>query len=465
MRLHITAKLIATVFYMATCFAVFSCKPEGSCADHVNRMLSTAIATEDSDAVAALDIYEEALDILGQCPDTTLLRETHFRMGLLFFRNALPDESIVELKEAARLDSVLCDTISWQKTLRSIALAYESMGLYSSARESLRRVIEEMPDNYSPNYGHMYSDYYTRYNEMQTMTDEIADAHIENIDHLTPKSTELEYIYEGWIAERNGDYERAIRCYRKLSKKYSYYVRAFGQLHTARILMSLGKKEEACESLNEYEESNGMIRKGEKITKQLLQHHANYQDRRAQREISELSQHNEHLIRIIVIVTTLTLLTIVFLILLLHIHRQRQLILKFRIDKMRQWREEYLARGDDRNNDKSKATQQSDIFKLLKLKLNGGDNKPMTDSDWDSLEQSIIKDYPHFRQRLYDLCRLSTHDYHICLLLKTGMKPSDIARLTIRSDEAISSTRRRLYQRAFGSNGSPSDWDEVIKTL
>jgi hypothetical protein len=45
------------------------------------------------------------------------------------------------------------------------------------------------------------------------------------------------------------------------------------------------------------------------------------------------------------------------------------------------------------------------------------------------------------------------------------MKPSDIARITIRSDEAITSTRRRLYERAFGRKGKPSDWDEVIKML
>ncbi len=99
------------------------------------------------------------------------------------------------------------------------------------------------------------------------------------------------------------------------------------------------------------------------------------------------------------------------------------------------------------------------------MKLNGGDKLLMSHSDWDALEQAVLTTYPLFQQRLYELCRLSDHEYHVCLLLKIGFKPSDIARLTIRSDEAISSTRRRLYQRAFGKKGSPSEWDELIRTL
>ena len=132
---------------------------------------------------------------------------------------------------------------------------------------------------------------------------------------------------------------------------------------------------------------------------------------------------------------------------------------------MLQWREEYLNKNDAAQQQAHEETLPSDIIQLMRRKLNGGDARPMTDDDWEALHTAVLSAYPTFKQRLADLCRLSAHDYHVCLLIKIGMKPSDIARITIRSDEAITSTRRRLYERAFGRKGKPSDWDEVIKML
>ena len=132
---------------------------------------------------------------------------------------------------------------------------------------------------------------------------------------------------------------------------------------------------------------------------------------------------------------------------------------------MRTWREEYLSKSEQQRQQSTDATAQTDIYRNLRQKLNGGDNKPLTDNEWKAVEASVLATYPAFKQRLFDFCRLSNHDYHICLLLKIGIKPSEIARLTFRSDEAISSTRRRLYERAFGQKGAPNSWYEVIKTL
>lgn len=462
--IKIVAKQIVTTTLVAMCFAFFSCSTNNTASERANQLLSVAISVEDSNTVAALDIYEDVLDILLDNTDSILLRETYFRMGILMFRNALPDESIVLLNNAAHLDSALRDTTSLRKSLRSIALAYESIGQISKARETLHKIVHELPDDQSINYGNSHSDYYVRYNEMQAMKDEIEDAHIETIDRLTPKSTELEYIYKGWVAERSQDYDQALYNYSKLSRKYSYYVRAFGHLHTARIHMMLGNRDEAVKSFDLYEETNGLIRKAEKTSKQLLQHHASYQDRRAQKKIKRLTTENEQLLITIGVITTSAIIVVAFLLLIIRINRQRQIILKFRIDKIRQWREEYLAKGSPEKSQLSDAPLTG-IEKTLKQKLNGSDAKSLTDYDWTLLEQHILALYPNFHDRLYDLCRLSSHDYHVCLLIKSGIKPSDIARLTIRSDEAISSTRRRLYQRAFGRKGAPSDWDEVIKML
>ena len=458
-------KQMIVIDMMVVCFIVFSCTRSEYPTDQVNRMLSAAIAMEDSDAVMALDHYEEAFDLLTEYPDSQLLRETHFRMGLLFLRHALPEECVVSLRETARLDSLLRDTVSWHKTMRSIAFAYESHGQFEQARAILKEVMTSMPVSEDKIRVRMDMDYYTRYDELVNMQKEMPEVYVNDIDRLTPKSTELEVAFRAWQAEQEKKYDYAILLYKRLENKHSYYVRAFGQLHSARLQMLLGRYDEASQSLDDYEETNGLIRKSEQTTKMLLQHHASFQDRRARREIDRLSLLNRQQWQMIVIGTIVSLLVIILLLLLLRVYRQRQVILKFRIEKLRQWREEYLNRSDEDKHHVNEDVLLSDVIQRLRRKLNGGDDKLVSDDDWETLQTAVLSAYPTFKQRLADLCRLSVHDYHVCLLIKIGMKPSDIARITIRSDEAITSTRRRLYERAFGRKGTPSDWDEVIKML
>ena len=135
------------------------------------------------------------------------------------------------------------------------------------------------------------------------------------MNRLTPKSTELDVAYRGWRAEQEQNYEYAIFLYRKLEKKHSYYVRAFGQLHAARLLMALGHYDEASQSLDAYEETNGLIRKSEQTTKMLLQHHASYRERSSRREINRLSLINRQQWQIIIIGTVVGMLVILILLL------------------------------------------------------------------------------------------------------------------------------------------------------
>ena len=55
--------------------------------------------------------------------------------------------------------------------------------------------------------------------------------------------------------------------------------------------------------------------------------------------------------------------------------------------------------------------------------------------------------------------------YHVCLLIKAGFNVQEIGYLTMKTDEAINSTRRRLYEANFGKKGKPSEWDDVIRSL
>ena len=64
-----------------------------------------------------------------------------------------------------------------------------------------------------------------------------------------------------------------------------------------------------------------------------------------------------------------------------------------------------------------------------------------------------------------NVCQLKKQELRVCLLLKAGFSPINIALLTAHSRQSISSTRRRLYERTFMEKGTPSQWDEFIKTI
>lgn len=85
--------------------------------------------------------------------------------------------------------------------------------------------------------------------------------------------------------------------------------------------------------------------------------------------------------------------------------------------------------------------------------------------DWTLLEKTLFDIYPTFRDGLIKFKRMKEQAYHVCLLIKSGFNVQEIAYLTMRTDEAINSTRRRLYESNFKRKGKPSEWDDVINSL
>lgn len=117
------------------------------------------------------------------------------------------------------------------------------------------------------------------------------------------------------------------------------------------------------------------------------------------------------------------------------------------------------------HNAPNKTITHAAIYQRIMGILNNENSSPLTDEDWKELAEAINACHPHFTENLHDLCKMNTQEYHICLLLKCNISPSNIALLTNRSKEAITAARRRLYERAKGEKGTPSDWDLIIKEM
>lgn len=105
------------------------------------------------------------------------------------------------------------------------------------------------------------------------------------------------------------------------------------------------------------------------------------------------------------------------------------------------------------------------IFTLLNDNTTVDFGKKLTAEDWQLLDEEVNSHYPEFKERISELCKISDSEYKVCLLLKVGVSPKDIATLTIKTKSAISVMRKRLYTKAFGNNATPEMWDEFIRSL
>lgn len=107
--------------------------------------------------------------------------------------------------------------------------------------------------------------------------------------------------------------------------------------------------------------------------------------------------------------------------------------------------------------------RSSDEYKTILDKLQR--QKGLSPSEYESLHSLFATHLPEFVDALNDLLHMSETELNVSILIKLGFNPSDIAILTNKTQSAISQIRARLYHKAFAQKGTPSDWDNLIKSI
>ena len=170
------------------------------------------------------------------------------------------------------------------------------------------------------------------------------------------------------------------------------------------------------------------------------------------------------------VVVTLLLIIIFFVV---RIRKKNEAIYKNRIVILEGLAEELKTEVKQLNaiqealNKKNKTIKilQSDIVNELRRNLSTNKNYIADENVWKRLEDNIDKLFPNFRTSITSICKISIYDFRLCILIKAGFTPTEMAILTCKSVNAISATRRKLFFRAFNRVGAPSDWDKYIKYL
>lgn len=146
--------------------------------------------------------------------------------------------------------------------------------------------------------------------------------------------------------------------------------------------------------------------------------------------------------------------------------KQKQIILEFKLEKYKELKRNDDARAKDKVANKHEIIANSEIYKTIIAEINMNSYR-FSEEQWKQLQKLVNSVYINFDKNLHGfLDKISLNEYKICLLIKIGISPTNIAHFVHVSKEAISASRRRMYKKAFGKErGTPAEWDEIITSL
>ncbi len=113
------------------------------------------------------------------------------------------------------------------------------------------------------------------------------------------------------------------------------------------------------------------------------------------------------------------------------------------------------------------AIEESDVYKTISQYIQGKQVIPEEHKLWSEIEDIVIKSSPDFKYRLQLLVgdELKKSDLHMALLIKCGIKPTNISILVGRAKATIAYRRETLGTKFFDRKMDISTIDKIIRLL
>lgn len=467
------------------------------------------------DAPQALDYFEKALEVSPKDANYLLKSKIYSQMGTLFLYQKTYDEALKMFKEAQKCDIALKDSIGMIFNLKDIADAYRCIDKNDSSLYYFRKAYD---------LANIHKDYEL----MALVQSQIASLYTElgkydlaqqalqpSLDSLNIPSKSGIFSIASELYNKIGLIDSAIYYYKELLQCGTIYAKQSAHEGLAQIAINRSNPQEALLQLRQYIQCTDSIHKiTDTETIRRLNSLYNYQLR--EKANNQLTAENKQKQNLIIIISLISLFILVLLFAYLQYARRKNLQLRNQLEKLEQLKDEQYRKSDrfiEENKQKIEELEQklqeanqanyalktqleeqiemtlcvnkqaeielarrkqantilleSEIYKYIQKQLSTTkvSKKLISNNDWKELEETINATYKGFTENLRKLCELNDHEYHVCLLIKINKSPMDIAKLTAHSKEAITSTRRRLYEKVFCKKGSPKDWDDFIFSL
>ena len=418
-----------------------------------------------NDAPRALEYYQQAIDVMKheKLIDYNLSSRIYSQMGTLFVYQELYNEAPEMFRKAYWYDSLLKDSTGLVFDLRDIGRVFASIDQRDSAvyyfnragemalriKDStlLSMVYNELAGNYID-----WNEYSKGYEKLQ-----IAQQKIETLSMPVYYNNIADYYYY------TNQLDSAIYYYKKnLSIHHSYVHKASAYESLAQIA---SKQNNFTQALNYYEQymlyEDSLQQTIRTATIDKIHALYNYQQYKKENIVLKRQTFKQKQLLFVTIFSLLFLLLIGIVFWQKQKRKEQTILLQQ--EKLKRLREEIKAAQLIRKSSQADL-QQTEIWKKLHY-IDKNETIKMTDTDWLELTKTVEETYPHFVQRLNELCPLSQKELQVCLLIKINVSLTQIADIVCSSKQGISSLRQRLYKKFTGKKGKPKDCDNFIRNL
>ena len=437
------------------------------------------------DAPQALEYFFKAIDASNACMNYRLTSRIYSQIGTLYLYQEVYDKAHDVFVKAYQYDILAKDSISITYSLRDIGRTFSTLNKVDSA----------------------ISEYYTKLGMYQKayQSMHIAFEQINTINLAPRYCTAARYYYH------TNQLDSATYYYTQLSLMNRYSYKAEGYQGLGYIARLKGEYKKALEYLDKdlaYTDSARNIIQTETVRK--INSLYNYQLKEKENNRLKDMANNQKIWNIIFISFLISLILIFAVYWQYHKRKkQEELAQQRRIKRMQEEQYNQSLACIEENRRQIKKLEQSlqsaesiksslnqDLLNLQKKLIEKSNEQiiakqefreqgisilkkspiyhkfleaeqgiKIKKEDWQELTHSINEAYTDFTLRLLDLYPMKTIEMQVCLLIKIGVPPTQIAYITSHTKQAITSIRKRLYKKAFNMDGSPEDWDIFISSM
>ena len=470
------------------------------------------------DAPRALEYYERAIDVMEheELTDYNLLSRIYSQMGTLFFYQELYDELPDVLRKAYQCDLILKDSANLVFDLRDIGRSFAVRERQDSAIWYYNRageMAQYMQDSIllSMVYGEL-AGFYVDWGNYPAACEklQIAWQAVDTLSMPMYYNNTAKYYYN------TNQLDSAVYYYRKKLSLHSYSHKASAYQGLAKIARERGDVTQAMEYYDLYMLYDDSLKQSIR-TETIHKIDALYNYHKFEKENIKLKKENfnhRNLIFFLVLVALFSLL--LFAVFWQKNKRKEQTMLlqqeklKRQQEKLKQysqeqieenkkkieelsWQLENAVKGSDqlrmdllmaKKEQFEKDNQRIEEMQEIQRRAEGdlyetdvyikfqdvatGKKMPkcITTDDWRGLQNHVDETYGGFILRLKELCPyISEKELQICLLIKIGITPTQMATIMFCSKQDISSVRSRLYAKLSGVKGSSKQCDQLIQSL
>lgn len=462
-----------------------------------------------NDAPEALKYFQKALDVAGDTRKYRLLSNVYSRMGTLYFYQNVYENAIRMHENAAQFELMEGDSSNLPFVFRDIARVYDAinkndsavlyfqkatdmakeigairccsgiltelgdlyreMGIYDKALECLSESLKDSVDrNMYPTYsalGHTYLDV----------------KNLDSTDFYLRKCLDSPNLY---VQEGVYEYLSLLAEYKQDYRESNHYIRLCLQVRDSIRKITDSEEIRKMTSLYNYQkrETENLRLKGENDRMQiriyrilslfglglsitlLFIYRLKRQKERLARQFEALQREKqEQYERSFQYVEANNAKLNELGTLLSKDHEDTNSLLHVRKELLQVTNEQIQLRRTERDLLESDL-RRSDIY--MKFHSANEADQIIREEDWNALRKELDKTYDNFTNRLYQLYSgMSLIELRICYLIKISVKVTDMAKILGRSKPSVSSSRKRLYKKIKGEDGTPNELDELIAGL